>query len=294
MAEPEKGNSSTGKDKGKMSHIDEDISKDFLTSWKTGGGDMDFNFEPVTKGNKKAFDFGKLDMDFSLDGEFGKLSSFKLDMPDLDFSSSPKKSTKSKGKSEDDSVKENRSAKKNEFTFSFDFNGLDDFSLEVPSTKGRNNPSREKSSEDVGSMNKIECDSLHRQVLKDNGGAREDTIDKRTPSVPEDAPASKSEDLVNAEGNLDTSRRSPPNSEIVVDPIQPKGTQISSQKILPVNAQEMAHESLLPGKTSNKSYDQGTVHDRDFVPDSRSTSKPIPVKSANTHVASETDRKSVV
>jgi len=62
-------------------------------------------------------------MDFSLDGEFGKLSSFKLDMPDLDFSSSPQKPTKSKEKSKEESVKGNRPVKKNGFSFSFDFNG---------------------------------------------------------------------------------------------------------------------------------------------------------------------------
>lgn len=62
-------------------------------------------------------------MDFSLDDAFGKMSSFKIDMPDLDFSSSPKKSTKSKEKSEEDFVKGDHQDKHEKFMFSFDFNG---------------------------------------------------------------------------------------------------------------------------------------------------------------------------
>ena len=40
-------------------------------------------------------------MDFNLDGEFDKISSFKMDMSDLDFSCSPKKPAKSKENKDD-------------------------------------------------------------------------------------------------------------------------------------------------------------------------------------------------
>lgn len=62
-------------------------------------------------------------MDFSLDDAFCKMPSFKMDMADLDFSSSPKKPAKSKDKSAQDSAKGDRLDKCDKFTFSFDFDG---------------------------------------------------------------------------------------------------------------------------------------------------------------------------
>ncbi|XP_074272333.1 uncharacterized protein LOC141596147 isoform X3 [Silene latifolia] len=126
MAESDKPDSSNIKAKSKSSFLDEDLSNDFLSSWKstvTGGDDMDFNFEPVAKGKNKAFDFG-MDMDFSLDDAFGK-TSFKLDMPDIDFSISPKKSPKLKEKNSEGESTEGSRQEKNasKFDFSFDFNG---------------------------------------------------------------------------------------------------------------------------------------------------------------------------
>lgn len=83
-------------------------------------------------------------MDFNLDGEFDKISSFKVDMSDLDFSCSPKKPPKSKENKGGDmsdldfscspkkptKLKENKGGessgakekKQNDFDFSFDFN----------------------------------------------------------------------------------------------------------------------------------------------------------------------------
>ncbi|KAH9611009.1 hypothetical protein KSS87_013240 [Heliosperma pusillum] len=126
MAESDKPDPSATKAKSKSSFLDEDLSDDFLSSWKsnsvTGGDDMDFNFEPVAKGKNKAFDFG-MDMDFSLDDAFGKMPSFKFDMPDIDFSISPKKSPKSKeNNSEGESTEGSRQEKNAKSDFSFDFN----------------------------------------------------------------------------------------------------------------------------------------------------------------------------
>lgn len=62
------------------------------------------------------------DMDFNLDGDFDKLSSFKIDMPDLDFSSPSKKIAKAKDKSKEETNSGKKQEKKDRFTFSFDFN----------------------------------------------------------------------------------------------------------------------------------------------------------------------------
>lgn len=61
-------------------------------------------------------------MDFSLDGDFDKLSSFKVDMPDFDLLCSPKKAAKSKERSEEKSSSGNHQGKKDQISFSFDFN----------------------------------------------------------------------------------------------------------------------------------------------------------------------------
>lgn len=61
-------------------------------------------------------------MDFNLDGDFDKLSSFKVDMPELDFSCSSKKTAKSKERTEENSSSGNCEGKKDLFSFSFDFN----------------------------------------------------------------------------------------------------------------------------------------------------------------------------
>lgn len=59
-------------------------------------------------------------MDFNLDAGFGKMSSFNLDMSDLDISPSLKKDTKSKEKPQESSSGKNK-GKTDRFTFGFDF-----------------------------------------------------------------------------------------------------------------------------------------------------------------------------
>ncbi|MQL76302.1 hypothetical protein Taro_008685 [Colocasia esculenta] len=76
--------------------------------------------------------------DFELDVEFGNMSSFKMDMSDLDFSSPLKKTEKSKlGK---DATPGKLEEKKDKFSFSFDFNELDAFDLDVNLLKGEKKP----------------------------------------------------------------------------------------------------------------------------------------------------------
>lgn len=69
-------------------------------------------------------------MDFNLDGDFDKLSSFKVDMSDLDFSP-PRKTAKPKERSEEESSSGNRQRKEDRFNFSFDFNESVDISFKT-------------------------------------------------------------------------------------------------------------------------------------------------------------------
>ncbi|KAJ6769931.1 hypothetical protein OIU79_020732 [Salix purpurea] len=128
MAESEKKTSSSVDPKEKKSLFDVDIGNEFLGSWKSmsvmGDDKMDFGFDTISSGKKKAFNFGNLDMDFDLGGDFGKLSSFN---PDLDFTSSSKTAAKRKDTSEGESPMGNRQGKKDSFSFSFEFNELDNF-----------------------------------------------------------------------------------------------------------------------------------------------------------------------
>ncbi|XP_057986197.1 uncharacterized protein At4g18490 isoform X2 [Hevea brasiliensis] len=140
MAESQKGTSSSVDPKEKKSSLDEEVGKEFLGSWKslsvTGDETMDFSFDTVPSGKRKTFNFDKLDMDFNLDGDFDKLTSFKLDMPDLDFSSPSKKTAKPKESSKGESSRANHQGKQDCFTFSFDFNELDNFNFDSTLIQG--------------------------------------------------------------------------------------------------------------------------------------------------------------
>ncbi|CAH2078638.1 unnamed protein product [Thlaspi arvense] len=122
MSAPAKKSSTEAQEKDLM--LDKDMEKD---TWNfksiTDDDPMDFGFESPANKKKNAF---KLDMGFDLDGDFGN---FKMDMPDFDFSSPAKKTTKTK-ESSDDKSNGNLKQKKNLFAFSYDFDGLDDFDLD--------------------------------------------------------------------------------------------------------------------------------------------------------------------
>ena len=70
---------------------------------------------------EKYYFFSFRDVDFNLDGSFKKLSSFKIDMPDLDFSSPPKKNEKARSSGKEGSPKENLQRDMDSLNFSFDF-----------------------------------------------------------------------------------------------------------------------------------------------------------------------------
>ncbi|XP_076954500.1 uncharacterized protein At4g18490-like [Bidens hawaiensis] len=139
------------KSKEKSSLADIDIDKDLFGSWKSmsmGDDEMDFDFGPSTKGKQKAFKFDKMDMDFSLDADFGKISSFNIDMPGFDVSSPAKKSGKSKeGSKEEETVGGTNQSKRDSFGFSFDFDGFGDLGFESKKTKTDENTSKSKDKE---------------------------------------------------------------------------------------------------------------------------------------------------
>ncbi|PKU63266.1 uncharacterized protein At4g18490 isoform X1 [Dendrobium catenatum] len=106
---------------------DDDFGKDFFNSWKStklGNDSVDFDVEAVPKNKKASFKFDELD-NFELSGNFDKLPSFKLDVPDLDFSSPSKKKEKTTEKSSKELVKGKKEPKDDKFSFDFDFNSFD-------------------------------------------------------------------------------------------------------------------------------------------------------------------------
>ncbi|XP_009131866.1 uncharacterized protein At4g18490 isoform X2 [Brassica rapa] len=131
MSTPAKKSSTEAKENDLM--FDKDMEKD---TWDfksmTDDDPMDFGYgSPANKDKKKnAFN---MDMSFDLGGDFG--SSFKMDMPDFDFSSPAKKTTKTKQKSDDNG---DLKQKKNPFHFSCDFDALGDLDLDSSSLKKGN------------------------------------------------------------------------------------------------------------------------------------------------------------
>ncbi|XP_059290993.1 uncharacterized protein At4g18490 isoform X2 [Lycium ferocissimum] len=156
MAQSPKGASSTAKSKDKNSLLgDLDIGNDFLKSFKSvsmGEDDaMDFDFGPISKNKKKTFNFDNEDMDFTLDTDFGKISSFNIDMSDLDIPSPCKKDRKSKETSKEESTVAVNKKKGDGFNFSFDFE-LDSFGFgSTQDSKGKAKNNQEKDSFSFGS-----------------------------------------------------------------------------------------------------------------------------------------------
>ncbi|KAF3451380.1 hypothetical protein FNV43_RR07475 [Rhamnella rubrinervis] len=206
MEESEKGTSINPKGEKKL--LENDIGKEFLSSWKslsvTEDDPMDFNFDTISGGKEKPFKFKNLDMDFSLDGDFDKLSSFKVDMPDFDLSCSPTKAAKPKERSEEKSSSGNRQGKKDQISFSFDFNELDNFNFGSCLMK------EEKiSDKNQRSKKEVPSDGIQFQGsqsnLSEGIGTVGDTITMELPAS-ESVPTSRLESLVGYPGNVDSTK----------------------------------------------------------------------------------------
>ncbi|PKA47198.1 hypothetical protein AXF42_Ash017143 [Apostasia shenzhenica] len=105
---------------------DDGFGKDFFNSWKLGkveNESIDFDFETVPKNKMGSFKFDELDS-FELSGNFEKLASFKLDIPNLDFSSMSKKNEKTRENSTRD-ISKGKDFKEDKFSFDFDFNSFE-------------------------------------------------------------------------------------------------------------------------------------------------------------------------
>ncbi|XP_047057455.1 uncharacterized protein At4g18490 [Lolium rigidum] len=130
MDESRKRAASNANAKNASSSLDEDFGNDFLSSWKvpkSGKDTIDFDVESAPKSSKK-FSFDNFD-DFGIDGAFDKISSFKMGMSDLDFSSPLKKKSKHSSSNGND-LSEGKKDTEKDF-FSFDFNDLGKFNLDT-------------------------------------------------------------------------------------------------------------------------------------------------------------------
>ncbi|XP_022978659.1 uncharacterized protein At4g18490 [Cucurbita maxima] len=185
MAEPRKGASLATDPRKKDSLLDEDIGDEFMNSWKSisvAEDDMvDFSFGTVSKGKNKAFDFGTLDVDFNLDGSFEKLSSFKIDMPDLDFSSPPKKNEKARSSCKEGSPKENLQRDMDSLNFSFDFKELDSFDVDKSLQNGERTCKQQQDTEAVSSS-RVEHEAFNIHIGEENTATDNTSIAKRLPS----------------------------------------------------------------------------------------------------------------
>ncbi|XP_018478515.1 uncharacterized protein At4g18490 isoform X2 [Raphanus sativus] len=151
MSAPAKKSSAEGKEKDLI--LDNDMEKN---TWNFADDSMDFAFESPANKKKNVF---KMDMGFDLDGDFGNVSSFKMDMPDFDFSSPAKKTTKTK-ESPGDKSSGDLKQKKNLFDFSYDFDALDDFDSSPPK-KGTKTTTKVMDFEDISAISKTDkSDSL--------------------------------------------------------------------------------------------------------------------------------------
>ncbi|KAL7242316.1 hypothetical protein ACSBR1_014811 [Camellia fascicularis] len=181
MAESQKRASSPVNSKEKTSLLDMDFGKDFLSSWKSmpmaEDDAMDFDFGTTAKGKKKAFNFNNLDVDFNFDGDLDKISSFKVDISDLDISSPTKIAGKSKERSKEPAGGSHQQ-EQNRFSFPFDFNELDSFSFESSLTKEGKKSIKNQKCKDMS--NRIECQGSETD-LTDAIGASEDGL---TPKLP--------------------------------------------------------------------------------------------------------------
>nr|GMC89987.1 uncharacterized protein At4g18490 isoform X1 [Ipomoea batatas] len=179
-----------------MFAADLDIGNDFLNSWKSisiGDESMDFDFGPISKNKKKTFNFDTEDMNFNLDSNFSKISSFKIDMSDLDISSPSKNNGKTKEKSKEESSGASNKGKADTFTFNFDFKELDGLSFES-SPRAKEQPKKVLETEGSSETSAHQGSGLH---LSEDVGA----VDGGTPkenSEPEMAITSTADSLVDS------------------------------------------------------------------------------------------------
>ncbi|CAH8390005.1 unnamed protein product [Eruca vesicaria subsp. sativa] len=158
MSAPAKKGSTEAQEKYLM--LDKDMEKETWNFKSMADDPIDFSFGSPSPAKTKKNVF-KLDMGFDLDGGFGNLSSFKMDMSDYDFSSPAKKPRKTKENTEDKSSGGFKQ-KKDLFAFSYDFDALDDFDIDSsPPKKGSKTATKAMKCEEISARSKDDkSDSL--------------------------------------------------------------------------------------------------------------------------------------
>ncbi|KAM7506007.1 hypothetical protein LguiB_004911 [Lonicera macranthoides] len=244
------------------SATDLDIGKDFLSSWKSisVAEDMDFDFGSVTKGNKKTFSFDKMDMDFNLDGDFDKISSFKVDMSDLDISSDTKKLENPRKKSKEVPAGESHQGKTDCFAFPFDFNELDNISFE--STLMKEDRKSKKAQDREESLNRSESEGSGLQLIDDVGASKEGIT--RNLSASGTLITSKNDiqlDSMNEDATVENESCTSKSAK-TIEQIAIRGTRTSLEKTISTSPQETKQESSRPLKTTSpEPYAQETMLD---------------------------------
>ncbi|KAI3793351.1 hypothetical protein L1987_35968 [Smallanthus sonchifolius] len=119
-------------------------------------------------------------MDFSLDADFDKLPSFKMDMSGLDISSPTKKSGKSKEISKEVSSGGANRAKRDSFAFSYDFYEFPDLGFESKKTKIDDNTNKSKDKE--GYSNASSSGDSGNFLAKDVDASEDDDISLKHPA----------------------------------------------------------------------------------------------------------------
>nr|KJB68823.1 hypothetical protein B456_011G033000 [Gossypium raimondii] len=290
MAEPQKATSSAvdSKSKEKKSMLDEEIGKDFLGSWKSMSvkdDALDFSFETTTKGKNKAFNFDKLDIDFNLDDDFGKFSSFKVDMPDLDFSSPAKKDAKAKEKSKEETNSGKKQEKKDRLAFSFNFNELDDFdfdsTLNIGEKTSKKNQEGKAAASESTEVSKID------QALED------DLITERLPES-RDAANSKAEtskgrvEACKSTDNPCPSKAVPARGPAPEKMVTAQGSRISPETSLDTNAEETYKSSPSPEReVSSELYDQQSLQSSPMDSRNVNNSNPETISDMQAEVCSQ-------
>ncbi|PIA41840.1 hypothetical protein AQUCO_02200341v1 [Aquilegia coerulea] len=240
MAESQKEDASASKTQ-KRSSISDDFGKEFFSSWKSMSvsedDGLDFNQETVPKGKKNAFNFDKLDMDFSLDGDFGKkLSSFNVDMPDLDFSSPQKKLSKPKEKGTEECI-DGKRGKQTHFSFGFDFNELDSFDFDSSLLKGENKSKKSADpfgSDSPGKQDKVQAPTSKPVASMDSA---EDSSSHKLPTS-QHTNTSKFEHLIGDFGKFNAISDSPSTSANFGNFSPSHSTEASAEKGIAVSAKE--------------------------------------------------------
>ncbi|KAH6779491.1 hypothetical protein C2S52_010728 [Perilla frutescens var. hirtella] len=223
MADPQKRNRSPVNVKEKDPLQDLEIGNDFF-SWKpismAEGDVLDFDLTPVSKGNKKTFNFDKADMDFNLDADFGKISSFNLDMSDLDMSPPLKKEAKSKEKSKESSSGKDK-GKTDHFAFGFDFDELENFSFDSGSTKESTKAQRDKKNKQ-NSLNGSGCQDKEDFIHINETGSKSTLKDTpQEPSLTETQITFDMDCLVGV-ADLEPTRKNCPSNSAMNDSVTPE------------------------------------------------------------------------